>query len=159
MPGGNEAFARGIELGMLGEADQEKGWWEVATFQNRFVKEAGVWKMREMRRFVVVKTDIFQGWGKNRIVEPAPGGAQAPDAPIPLADAAAPGLAMPAFLGRHPVTGRAVKAAGKAKLVAKNVLTGRVAASASGAKGDSAPVAASASNATAGSAPVAASAS
>ncbi len=25
--GGNEAFARGIELGMLGEADQEKGWW------------------------------------------------------------------------------------------------------------------------------------
>ncbi len=25
-PGGNEAFARGIELGMLGEADHEKGW-------------------------------------------------------------------------------------------------------------------------------------
>ncbi len=27
-PGGNEAYTRGIELGMLGEADQEKGWWE-----------------------------------------------------------------------------------------------------------------------------------
>src|SRR5207253_1838853 len=34
-PGGNEAFARGIELGMLGEADQEKGWWELAVFHSR----------------------------------------------------------------------------------------------------------------------------
>src|SRR5690606_14250149 len=55
--GGNEAFARGIELGMLGEADQELGWWEVATFRNRFVNEDGVWKIREMRRAVLMKTD------------------------------------------------------------------------------------------------------
>ena len=44
-PGGDEAWARGIELGMLGEADQEKGWWEGAAFLNRFVKEGGVWKL------------------------------------------------------------------------------------------------------------------
>ncbi len=98
-PGGNEAFARGLEFGMLGEADQEKGWWEVATFPNRFVKEDGVWKIREMRRFVLMKTDIFQGWGKNRIVEAAPTGANKPDAAVPAADARRPGLAMPAFLG------------------------------------------------------------
>ena len=126
-PGGNEAFARGLELGMLGEADQEKGWWEVATFRNRFVKEGGVWKIREMRRFVLMKTDVFQGWGKNRIVEPAPSGANAPDAPTPSADATAPGLAMPAFLGRHPVTGKTVKAAGKARMVASSALTGTIA--------------------------------
>jgi hypothetical protein len=125
-PGGNEAFARGIELGMLGEADQEKGWWEVATFHTRFVKEAGVWKIRELRRFVVMKTDIFQGWGKNRMVELAPTGSNAPDAPVRAADALAPGLAMPAFLGVHPVTGKAVKAAGKAKLVAARPLTAAI---------------------------------
>jgi hypothetical protein len=124
-PGGNEAFARGIELGMLGEADQEKGWWEVATFHNRFVKENGVWKIREMRRFVQMKTDIFLGWGKSRIVEPVPTGANAPDARA--ADAVAPGLAMPAFLGVHPVTGKAVKPAGSAKTVATRVLTGAIA--------------------------------
>jgi hypothetical protein len=122
-PGGSEAFARGIELGMLGEADQEKGWWEVATFRNRFVKEDGVWKIREMRRFVVMKTDIFQGWGKSRIVEPPPAGANAPDAAVPASDAAAAGLAMPAYLGVHPVTGKAVKTAGSAKLVATKALT------------------------------------
>jgi SnoaL-like domain len=105
-PGGNEAFARGIELGMLGEADQEKGWWEVATFHNRFVREGGVWKIREMRRFVQMKTDIFQGWGRSRIE--------------------ASGLAMPAFLGMHPVTGKAVKPAGRAKLVATKPLSAAI---------------------------------
>ncbi len=127
-PGGNEAFARGLEFGMLGEADQEKGWWEVATFYNRFVKEDGMWKIREIRRFVVMKTDIFQGWGKSRIVEAAPAGANKPDAPLPAADAAAPGLAMPAFASVHPVTGKAVKPAGDAKLVATAPLTAVIAA-------------------------------
>ena len=126
-PDGNEAWARGIELGMLGEADQEKGWWEVAAFRNRFVKEGGVWKIRELRRFPLMKTDIFQGWGKSRIVEPAPAGAGKPDAAIPAADAAAPGLAMPAFLGTHPVTGKAIAAAGGAKAVATAALTGAIA--------------------------------
>jgi hypothetical protein len=74
--GGKEAWARGVELGMLGEADQEKGWWEVATFRNRFVNEGGVWKLREMRRFPLMKTDIFQGWGKNRIGTPDLGAAR-----------------------------------------------------------------------------------
>ncbi len=46
-PGGNEAWTRGIELGMLGEADKEQGQWEITTFRNRFVKEDGVWKIRK----------------------------------------------------------------------------------------------------------------
>lgn len=119
-PGGNEAFTRGIELGMLGEADQERGWWEVAAFYNRFVKEDGVWKLRELRRFPLVKTDIFVGWGRSRIVEPAPTGANAPDA------AGAEGLVLPAFAAVHPVTGKPVKPVGSAKLVA-NALTGAIA--------------------------------
>ena len=126
-PGGNEAWVRGIELGMLGEADEEKGWWEVSTFLNRFVKEGGVWKIRELRRFPLMKTDIFLGWGKSRIVEPAPTGENAPDTPLPLADVAAAGTAMPAFLAPHPVTGRPIFAAGDAKVVAASALTAAVA--------------------------------
>src|SRR6188768_1232262 len=75
---GVQTCARPIALGMLDEGDREEGWWEVATFHNRFVKESGVWKIREMRRFVLVKTDIFLGWGASRIVEPVPAGTQAP---------------------------------------------------------------------------------
>jgi hypothetical protein len=99
----------------------------VATFRNRFVKEGGVWKIREMRRFVQMKTDIFQGWGRSRIVEPVPAGANAPDAPVPAADRAPAGLAMPAFVAAHPVTGKSVKAAGDVKLVATKDLTGTIA--------------------------------
>jgi hypothetical protein len=125
--GGNEAWARGIELGMLGEADQEKGWWEVSIFRNRFVKEGGVWKIRELRRFPHMKTDIFQGWGKSRIADPAPSGVNKPDGAVPAADAAASALALPAFLGTHPVTGKQVQPAGSARMVATNVLTGAIA--------------------------------
>jgi hypothetical protein len=67
-PSGNEAWARGIELGMLGEADQEQGWWEITTFLNRFVKDGGVWKLRELRRVPLMKADVFQGWGKGRTI-------------------------------------------------------------------------------------------
>jgi len=126
-PGGNEAWVRGIELGMLGEADEERGWWEVSTFLNRFVKEDGVWKIRELRRFPLMKTDIFLGWGKSRIVEQAPTGENAPDAPLPPADIAEAGTAMPAFLAPHPVTGKQVSPAGEAKLVAASALTGPIA--------------------------------
>lgn len=104
--GGKEAWARGIELGMLGEADQEKGWWEVAVFRNRFVNDGGVWKIREMRRFPLMKTDIFQGWGKSRIIA---------------------GVDMPAFLGTHPVTGKQVQPAGSATVVAASALTAAIA--------------------------------
>jgi hypothetical protein len=124
--GGNEAFVRGVELGMLGEADEEKGWWEVAVFRNRFVREAGVWKIREMRRFPLFKTDYYQGWAKSRIVEPVPAGDHAPDAPVPVEDRAALDLATPAFLERHPVTGRPVAPLGEGRAVAGNALTGEI---------------------------------
>jgi hypothetical protein len=131
MPGGHEAWARGIELGMLGDADTERGWWEVSVFRNRYVKEGGIWKIREMRRFPLFKTDYYQGWGKSRIVDPAPTGRFAPDAPVPLADTAAPGMAMPAFLQVHPVTGRAVTPVGSMKSVAAAPLTGAITAAGS----------------------------
>lgn len=129
-PGGNEAWARGIELGTLAEADEGKGWWEISTFHNRFVRENGVWKIREMRRYPIMKTSVFDGWHKKRFIDAAPGGANAPDGPVPVADAAAPGLAIPAFLASHPVTGRPIAAAGGAKLGATTALTSRIAASA-----------------------------
>jgi hypothetical protein len=113
-PGGNEAWARGIELGMLGEADQEKGWWEIATFKNRFVKEGGVWKVRELRRFPLMKADVFEGWGKSRIIA---------------------GVSLPAFLGTHPVSGKPIALAGDATLVAASPLTGAIGA------GKAAPIA------------------
>ncbi len=108
--GGTEAFSRGLELGQVGEADRGTQHWEFNVFRNRFVKEDGVWKFRELRLFPVVKADYAEGWGKGGATPPA-------------------NRAIPAFLGAHPVTGKAIDVrAARYQLQAESPLTGRIAA-------------------------------
>jgi hypothetical protein len=64
LPGGAEAIASGIEMGMLGEADKGTASWEFTAFRNRFVKEGGLWKLRELRLYPLMVADYAAGWGK-----------------------------------------------------------------------------------------------
>jgi hypothetical protein len=137
-PGGHEAWARGIEFAMVGEADKEQGFWEVNVFVNRFVKEGGLWKLREMRLFPHMKTDYYQGWGKNRIVETAPAGPLAPDAPVPAADRGDQDRLVPLFVAANPVTGARVGAPAGMKLVALAPLTGAIPSKPKAPSGDTA---------------------
>ncbi len=125
-PGRHEARVRGIEMGMLGEADRGEAWWEVSVFDNRFVKEEGLWKVREMRIFPLFRSEYSKGWGKSRIVAEVPEGKLAPDKPVPAIDAGIQDRIIPAFLSTHPVTGRPVAASKGMKLVATQPLTGRI---------------------------------
>lgn len=127
-PGRREAHVRGLEMGMLGEADKGEAFWEVSVFDNRFVKEDGIWKVREMRVFPLFRAEYGKGWGKSRIVETAQPGALAPDKPLPAADAGSQHQIIPAFVTAHPVTGKAVGAPAGMRLVATRALTGVIAA-------------------------------
>ena len=98
-PGGMEARARGLEFGMLGEADRGTAFYTLAVFENRYVKENDIWRIREMRMFPVMKTEYAQGWAKNRVVDPAPDAGHAPDHSVLASDVMKPG-AIPVFL--HP---------------------------------------------------------
>jgi hypothetical protein len=71
-PGGMEARSRGLEFGMLGEADRGTAFYTLAIFENRYVKQNDIWRIREMRIFPLMKTDKAQGWAKSQIVDPAP---------------------------------------------------------------------------------------
>ena len=124
--GGHEAHARGIELGMLGEADKGEAYWEVNVFANRFVKEGGIWKIREMRVFPVLRSDYHQGWGKSRLVEQPQAGALAPDRLVPAADAGAQDHIIPAFLSVRTGTGRPTAAPDGCRFVAAAPLTGAI---------------------------------
>lgn len=126
-PGRREAHVRGLEVGMLGAADKGEGFWEVSVFDNRFVKEDGLWKIREMRVFPVFRSDYAKGWGRSRIVEATPAGALAPDRALPAADAGAQDRIIPAFVSAHPVTGKAIAAPAGMRLVATRPLTGKIA--------------------------------
>ena len=137
-PGGQEAWARGIELGMLGEADKGQSWWEVSVFANRFVKEGGLWKLREMRVFPLFKTDYYKGWGKSRIAEAPPTGPLAPDGAVPASDWGPQDRLVPAFVAAHPVTGGRIGAPEGLRLVATTPLTAKIAAKAAAPSGDEA---------------------
>ena len=107
-PNGTEARTRGLEVGMLtpklGEA-----YWSVAIFDNRYVKGAdGKWRIREMRLYPKMKADYYQGWGKSNIVDPKPGGVNAPDKPSAADNAPQVSGAIPVFPAPNPGTGKPV---------------------------------------------------
>lgn len=106
-PNGIEARARGLQLGMLtpklGEA-----YWSVSVFENRYLKQNGIWRIREMRIYPKMKADYYQGWGKSSIVDPAPARQFAPDRPSPASNAPQTASVIPVFDFPNPATGKAV---------------------------------------------------
>jgi hypothetical protein len=129
-PEGTEARVRGLDLGMLGDFASARAQWSVSVFDNRFVRQDGVWKIRELRVFPLFKSDSSEGWGKSRIVEAPPAKAFAPDQPVPVADSGNDPI--PAFLP-NPVTGREVTYPTGTRVVAKERLLPPLAARASAA--------------------------
>jgi hypothetical protein len=128
LPGGREARMRGFELAMVGDADAGEAHWEVNVLDNRFVKENGVWKVREMRLFPLFRSAYHEGWGKSRLPEPMPPAALAPDRPTPTADRGGQDEVIPAFHALNPVTGLKVRIPPGKKVVAAEPLTGPIAA-------------------------------
>jgi hypothetical protein len=98
-PGGMEARSRGLEFGMLGEAGSASrdgtAFYTLAIFENRYVKQNDIWRIREMRIFPLMKTDYALGWAKSQVVDPPPAREHAPDRPVPASDVMTPG-AIPA---------------------------------------------------------------
>jgi len=120
-PGGMEARSRGIEFGLLGEADKGTAFYTLAIFENRYVKQNDIWRIREMRIFPLMKTEYAQGWAKSQVVDPPPAKEHAPDRPVPAADAMTPG-AIPAFFIPNPATGKPVSLPAGAKVVGRERL-------------------------------------
>jgi hypothetical protein len=98
LPGGREALGRGIELGLVGDATEGAGRWEFSVFRNRFVKEGGLWKLKEVALTPLLRADYAEGWGSGGIAPP--GGRGTPRSAAPDGD-------IPAFLDVAPV-GRAL---------------------------------------------------
>ena len=91
-PGNREAFTRGQVLGMTGETSTGEATWEFDVFRNRMVLDDGIWKIREMHIFPLLKADYKVGWGSGGVVHLD--------------------HVLPAFTEPHPVTGKPVTIAG-----------------------------------------------
>jgi hypothetical protein len=112
LPGGQEALCRGIELGLLGDADNKEGQWEFSVLRSRAVKDGGIWKLEQLSLTPLLRADYFEGWGNGGILPAAQGG-EAPQfletAPVPrdVASAIAGGSDDVAELARRLARSRA----------------------------------------------------
>ncbi len=69
-PDGHTARARGVELAMSGTQDAG-GEWAEGIFENEYIKQNGIWRIKSLHVYCRLLTDYDKGWAKN--ARPAPG--------------------------------------------------------------------------------------
>jgi hypothetical protein len=103
-PDGRTARMRSREIGMTGRF-QGSATLSEGLYENRFVKEDGVWKFEALRFFPTFITDYDKGWGQD--AQPVPGVSSdlPPDRPPTDIYEIYPKAHIPPYHYRNPVTG------------------------------------------------------
>lgn len=106
-PDGASAHARGVDLAQWGgmRDGAYRAEWREAIFENRYVKERGVWKIAAMRLYPRFITDYAQGWAKNAEPVPPPSAEFPPDRPPTVIYAVYPQFSIPPLHFVNPATG------------------------------------------------------
>jgi hypothetical protein len=116
LPDGRTARARGTEIGMtgpptphgFGEAGATRGGalWSQSIYENEYVKQGGVWKIKAMRVYPRFIVDAEKGWAKDAQPAPGPSREFPPDRPPTETYEIYPRFHIAPFHFDHPVTGR-----------------------------------------------------
>lgn len=111
-PDGRTATARWRDLGMLGQYKKHAEWRD-GIYENAYVKEDGVWKIRSLRLHVNFVAPYQAGWARLRgsagLSQSEAAKAFPPDRPPTSMAEPFPAVQVPPFQAPHPVTGRAVR--------------------------------------------------
>jgi hypothetical protein len=109
---GRSATARWRDQGMLGQYKKHAEWRD-GTYENSYVKEGGVWKIRSLHLYVNFVAPYEKGWARLKpgegLVRSEASKAFPPDRPTTVAYQAFPQTQVPAFQAPNPVTGKPVK--------------------------------------------------
>jgi hypothetical protein len=114
---GRSAKARWRDLGMLGQHKKHAEWRD-GIYENDYVKEDGVWKIKSLHLFVNFVTPVEKGWARLKagegVLQSAASKAFPPDRPSAVRGGKSfPDTQIPAFHGPNPVTGRTITEAPK----------------------------------------------
>ena len=103
-PDGRSAKARSRELNMTGVFESH-GEWSEGVYENTFVKENGVWKIKDLRYFPTFISDYDEGWAGDAQPAPTASAELPPDRPPTSVYAIYPKAHIPPFHYDNPVSG------------------------------------------------------
>jgi hypothetical protein len=110
-PDGMSATARWRDLGMLGQYKSHAEWRD-GIYENTYVREEGVWKIKSLHLYVNFVAPYERGWarlrGNDGLTQSEASRAFPPDRGPTETYAPLPAVQVPDFQARHPVTGRPV---------------------------------------------------
>jgi hypothetical protein len=95
---------------MFGSADGRGAQWGEGVYENRFVREDGIWKYQNLNGFQTFYTNYEDGWAKKASGMFSPFAGYPPDLPQSVDYDPYPALFTPPFHYVHPVTGRPIPA-------------------------------------------------
>ncbi|MEJ1962052.1 MAG: nuclear transport factor 2 family protein [Gammaproteobacteria bacterium] len=107
-PDGQSASVRTSQLCMLG-LNGVSAQWEQGTYENQFIKQGGVWKVKAIHYYPKVFTDYDKGWMRDAQPAPAVSKEFPPDREPTQPYASYPKLNYVALHYANPVTGRPVQ--------------------------------------------------
>ena len=102
---GQSAKARWRSFIQVGHLGKEARWGE-ATYENEYVKQAGVWHISNLHSYITFYVDFDQGWNKGAVAMPQQKENLAPDAATTVKYAAFPDVFVPPYHYKNPVTGK-----------------------------------------------------
>ena len=106
------ATARWRDLGMLGQYKQHAEWRD-GIYENKYVREGGVWKIASLHLYVNFVADYTRGWARldegEGLVRSQASIDFPPDRGPTMQYAGFPATNIPPFQAPHPVTGKAVR--------------------------------------------------
>ena len=104
-PGGKTAKGRWRAIIQVGQLNK-RGQWGEATYENEYVKEGGVWKIKKLHAYFTYYVDYYKGWDKGGDPPPAAIPDLPPDQPPTEAYKLYPDVYIPPYHYKNPVTGK-----------------------------------------------------
>jgi len=102
---GTSAKGRWRFFAQVGEY-QKSAIWGLGTYENEYVKEGGVWKIKTLHSYFRLYTPYADGWGRTALSNTRPEKDLPPDRPPTVVHDTYPGTFIPRCHYPHPVTGR-----------------------------------------------------